>query len=99
MPIAAGSLKPTNPKLVPILLHMVFILLLPLALSPTLLPLGAEFMLVALGWSKGLPIGLVLSVVECVIVAFVYRQVLTWQGGQLAAWEQRILERVTTKAE
>ncbi len=100
MPIAQGSLKRANPKLIPILLQGVFVLFLfPLVLAPTLLPLGVEFALEKLGWIKGVPICLVLSLVECVVVVYVYRLVLTWQGALLHAREQKILEIVTTKAE
>jgi hypothetical protein len=99
MPIASGSLKPANRALIPILLHVAFTFLFPLALLPTLLPLGVELALDALGWVKGVPISLILSLLECVAVVYVYRLVLTWQGAWLHASEQKILETVTTKAE
>jgi hypothetical protein len=99
MPVASGAFKPANPKGIPLLLHLVFVFLFPLALVPTLLPLGAEFVLARLGWVQGAPICLVLSLVECVAVVYLYRLVLTWQGDVLHAREQRILEIVTTKAE
>jgi len=99
MPIASGSLKPANAKAIPILLHLVFMFLFPLALAPTLLPLGAEVLLATLAWVKGVPVCLVLSLVECVAVVYLYRLVLTWQGHWLHASEQRILETVASKAE
>jgi hypothetical protein len=85
--------------LIPILLHLAFTFLFPLALLPTLLPLGVELALDALGWVKGVPIFLILSLLECVAVVYVYRLALTWQGAWLHASEQKILETVTTKAE
>lgn len=99
MPIAPGTLKPANPKVLPILLQAVFIFLFPLALAPTLLPLVIEFALDGLGWGSGMPICLLLSLLECVGIVFLYRIVLTAQGAWLHAKEQKILEIVTTKAE
>jgi hypothetical protein len=99
MPIRAGTMKPMNPKLVPVLLHIVFSLLFPLALAPALLPLGVEFALESLTGPTWVPVSLILSVAECVAVVLLYRLVLTWQGRLLQAREQRILEIVTTKAE
>jgi hypothetical protein len=99
MPIAAGSLKPTNVKAVPILLQMVFLFFFPLALSPMLFPLGLELALDALGWVKGVPIHLLLSLVVCVAVVFLYRFVLGWQGRWLLAREQAILDVVAGRAE
>jgi hypothetical protein len=98
MPIAAGSMKPAHPKLVPILMQMLAVMLLfPLTQAPTLLPLGIEAGLVHLGWSAALPIYLVLSVVECAAVIGIYLLLLNWQGGLLAAREKKILECVTNR--
>jgi hypothetical protein len=100
MRISSGSLKPASPKFVPMLLHIVFVLVfLPLALAPTLLPLGAEFLLGLYGWGGGLPISLALSVIECAAIIYLYRALLTYEGGLLQHREQRILDTVTTKEE
>src|SRR5205814_1170385 len=99
MPISAGSMKPTNVKAVQMLLHLAFFFLFPFALLPTLLPLGIELGLWALGWVEGVPIYLVLSLAECAGVAWLYRLVLGWQGRVLLAQEQRILNVVATRAE
>jgi ABC-2 type transport system permease protein len=99
MPIAAGSMKPTSVKLIPVLLQMVFFFVIPMILAPTLLPLGIE---VLLEWSEvivGVPVCLILSVLLCLAIVFLYRLVLTWEGRLLQMREQRILEIVTTKAE
>jgi hypothetical protein len=69
----------------------------PLILTPTLLPLGAEALAEALGWTSGAPICLVLSVGLCAAVVWIYRNCLKWQGGLLQAREQRILECVTNR--
>src|SRR4030095_6034388 len=45
MPTAAGSMKPVKPKAATILIHMAFVFLFPIALAPTLIPLGIQFLL------------------------------------------------------
>jgi ABC-2 type transport system permease protein len=99
MPIAAGSFKPSNPKLVPILLQLVFFFLLPTALLPMLLPLGIELLLHYLAGIEGIPVCLLLTVIECVGVVLLYRLVLGWEGLLLQSREQKILEIVTSKSE
>ncbi len=97
--IAAGTLKPSNPKMSTILLQMVmFLFLLPLTQGPTLLPLGAEALLRFAGWPEVLPIYLVLSLVECAVVVLIYWLILRWQGSLFQAREQQILESVTNRA-
>jgi hypothetical protein len=99
MPIAVGSLKPTNVKLIPGLLRFVFFFMLPMMMAPILLPLGIELLLEALGWVEGVPICMLLSIVECATIVYLYGFVLTWQGNLLHAQELKILETVTTKTE
>jgi hypothetical protein len=99
MAIAPGALKPANPKLLPVLLQMVFFLLLPLALGPILSPLGVALGLEALGWLAGVPVCLILSLLECAAIVFLYRLLLAGQGRLLQAREQGILETVTSKGE
>ncbi len=99
MHIAAGSLKPTNVKMVPVLLQLMMIFcLLPLSQAPVLLPLGIEALLEWRGWTAGFPVCLILSLIECAAVIFIYRVVLNWEGGLFQAREQRILETVTNRA-
>jgi ABC-2 type transport system permease protein len=97
--VASGSFKPTNYKAIHFLLHVAFLFVYPLVLGPTLLPLGVQFVLEKMGWLQGVPICLLLSVVECVAVVYLYRFVLTWEGELLQAREQSILEIVAAKAE
>lgn len=99
MAIAAGSLKAADSRLVPALIRMFFLSLMPLVLAPTLLPLGMEFGLETLGWVEGMPVCLVLTVMECAAIVWLYHVVLTWQGRLLHGRELRIIEVVTTKAE
>jgi len=98
MHIAAGSMKPAHPKLIPILIQMVmFMFVFPLSQAPTVLPLAVEAALEWKGWSAGLPICLLLSLAECAAIVGMYRWFLAWEGGLLQAREQRILESLTGK--
>jgi hypothetical protein len=95
--IAAGSLQPSNAKMIPVLLQMVFLMVLPLVLLPVLLPFGAEFLLADLTDFRSAPVALVLSLLLLPSVVLLYRWVLTLEGEWLAAREQAILEVVTGK--
>jgi hypothetical protein len=97
--VAPGSLKPVNPKLTTALLQLVVILLLfPLTQLATLVPLGIEVLLRLLGRTEGVPLCLLLSLAECVLVVFIYRVALHFQGSALQDREQKILDVVTTRA-
>ena len=97
MRIAAGSFKTANPRLVSVLFHVLFVFLFPVALLPTLVPFGVQVALEELGGIRGLPIGLLLAVAECVGIVYLYGLVLTWQGRVLHARELQILAVVTAK--
>jgi hypothetical protein len=99
MAVAAGSMRPSNARVIPTLLHLAFLFVLPIALGPLLLPLGVELLLAEAGWVRGWPICLALSLLECVAVVLLYRLVLNWQGRVLQARERRILKVVAAKAE
>ena len=97
--VAAGSLKPSNPKLLTVLLHLVtFMILFPLTQAITLIPLGTEMVLRFLGYGSGLPICLLLALVECALVAVIYYFCSDGLGSLLQSREQKILETVTAKA-
>jgi hypothetical protein len=95
--IAPGAFQASNVKIIPILLHLLFVFLFPLALAPALVPLGIELALDALGWRGGVPVHLLLSVALFAGVAPLYRVVLGWQGRLLQARELHILQVVTSK--
>jgi ABC-2 type transport system permease protein len=97
--VAAGTMKPQNTKALPILAHMAFALLLPVVLAITLVPLGIQFLIEALGYGSWFPIALVLSLLECVAIAFFYRIAVGWEGAMLQWREQKILEAVVLKEE
>ena len=99
MPTAAGSLKPVKPKAATVLIHMAFVFLFPVALAPTLIPLGIEFLLSWSGTMVWFPAYLILAIAECAAVLWLYPVLLSRQGDLLELRERRILEIVTTKAE
>jgi hypothetical protein len=99
MPVAAGTMKPVKPKATTILIHTAFIFLFPLALSPTLIPLGIEFLLSFTKSMVWFPAYLMLAVGECIFVVWLYPQILRSQGALLERRERKILEIVTSKAE
>jgi hypothetical protein len=99
MQIPAGTLKPTNVKLIPVLLQMAFLLVFPLITAPTLLPWGVEAALVVLGMDERVPVRLVLTLAEVGVVLLLYRWVVYQEGELLQAREQKILEVVTVREE
>ncbi len=97
--IAAGSFQPRKFTALAFLWQLGFLIVLPPALLPILLPLGVQVLVEAKGWAPGVPIGLLLALLECAGVVFLYRLVLGWEGILLQWREQRILDVVTSKAE
>jgi ABC-2 type transport system permease protein len=96
--IAAGSLKPANPKTSTILLQLLmFMILFPICQGITLIPLGTEAVLNAYGLAEGVPVCLLLSLAECVAVLLFYHFSLGWLGSCLQSREQKILETVTNR--
>ncbi len=97
--VAAGSLKPSNPKLTTVLLHLVtFTTLFPLTQGLLLIPLGTEMALHFFGIGSGLPICLLLTLLECALVVVIYYFGSDGLGSLLQSREQKILETVTAKA-
>jgi ABC-2 type transport system permease protein len=100
MHVAAGSLKPANPKTTTVLLQLVmFFFIFPLTQAPTLVPLGIEALLRFMGWTvPGLPIYLLLCLVECAVIGGIYYVSLIWLGELFQAREQKILQSVAKAA-
>lgn len=99
MPVAAGSLKPASPRVTTILLQLLFVLMFPVAMAPTMLPLAIEQWLPLPTWAQGWPIHLLLSLVECAVIVILYRVLLTSQGRWLHEREQKILQTITTSTQ
>jgi ABC-2 type transport system permease protein len=99
LPIAAGSMQASNPRLTPVLIQMLCLMIFPVLLVPILLPLGLEVLLEELEVVSGWPISLALSLGVFAGAVALYRSLITWQGELFAAREQKILEVVTSKLE
>lgn len=99
MPISAGSLKPATTRLLPILMGFAFLLMLPAIQTPILLPLVIEGMLESVGLGYGVPMALLLTLLECGVILFIYPWVLHWEGELLQMREETILEMVTMKVD
>jgi hypothetical protein len=99
MPIAAGSLRVTNPKVLPVLLQFVLLLLvLSLSAVLALLPSVVRAVTDQLGWGKVFPVNLLLAAGECAFGLVLYVVLLPWEGVLLQMREQRILDVVTPKS-
>lgn len=99
MPIASGSMKASDVKLVPVLLQLVFLMILPIVFVPAVLPIVVELVLSELDVVEGWPISLALSILLLTVVLLIYRKMITIQGEWLALREQKVLEVVTSKSE
>ncbi len=99
MPIAAGSMKPSNPRVMLVLLQVLFTFSLPLAMAPTLLPWLAEFLLVYFQWTPRLPVFLIGALFQLAAIGLLYHVILALQGESLQAREQKILDVVSKASE
>jgi len=98
--VPAGSMRPSNPSTSTILLQVAtLMILLPMIESLTLIPIGAELFLDLVGKRSDVPVCLLLTLIQLALVVPLYLVSLRWQGRLLQEREQRILERVTAKAE
>src|SRR5205085_9428376 len=81
MRLRSGTLRTANARAVPFLLQLAFMIALPFALSPALLPLLIEFVLTQTTTDYGrLPVCLMLSLVEVTAVLALYAWCLQVQG-------------------
>lgn len=99
MTISAGSMKPRNPRLSVILIHVLFTFAIPFAVAPTLLPWLAEYFVAAFGFQWPVPLFLAGAVVAVPLFGLLYWALVSNQGELLQHRELAILEVVTKKAE
>jgi hypothetical protein len=97
--VTPGAMKPSQPKGLALLLHFAFLFAYPLILAPTLAPWAIQASLEALDHDPGFPLGLIVAMIECLGIIFLYRLLLTWQGDLLQSREKKILDIVSSKAE
>lgn len=96
--VSAGALRASSVKLTMVLLQMaIFSVVFPLTMGLTCIPLLVEVLFDTLGWTHGLPVCLVLSVLEFGVIVLLYNLSLRGLGQVLQAREQRILETVTSR--
>jgi hypothetical protein len=98
-PLAAGVFRRSDWRGMMLLYNLLFSCAFLAIQAPMLLPYGIEKILEDLGWVRGWPICLVLSLLELVGVAFFYRFILDLEGRWLQSREKKILEIVATKTE
>jgi len=99
IPIKAGSLKAAKPSGIAMLIQFASFFLFLLALIPPLLPLGLDLLVDYLGWRSGVPVYLILSIVELGALLWIYKHVLVAQGRLFQRREQKILATVTARAD
>ncbi|WP_422930234.1 hypothetical protein [Singulisphaera sp. PoT] len=96
--IALGSMKPAKVKLTTVLIQVLTgLVVFPIAQAVTIFPYGLEFLAKTLGWTSHFPVFLILAVLECAFVIFLYDVLLNWEGEMLQSREQKILEVVTSR--
>lgn len=98
------ALKPGSGQAAPhqgvrVLFQLVFMVIVPVLMSLTLIPLGVEGLFAFFSLAKGFPIFLVLSLIQVAGMAWLYRAALRWQGTLLQKEELKILEVVSRKVE
>jgi hypothetical protein len=99
MAVATGSLKPAQPKFLPIVIQMFAMMMMPLSLVPALAALLFELLLDKFAGGRWFPLYLIISVVELPLAVILYRFLLTKQGHLLQRRESKILEVVTANVE
>jgi ABC-2 type transport system permease protein len=100
-PIAlkTGSGQPASHQGIRVLFQIVFMLIVPVLIGFTLIPLGVEALFTLMKWAVWFPAFLVLGIIQVAVMLWLYRVVLNWQGGLLQRHEQKILEIISLKAE
>jgi hypothetical protein len=91
MPVGHQGIRSFGPLL--------FMMVAPVLLGLTLGPLGIEALLSFMNWFAWFPAYLVFGVVQAVIVVWLYRRVIDWEGGLLQRREPEILEIVSSRVE
>ena len=99
MTLRRGSGMPASHQGKGGLFHLVFMLVVPVPLSLTFVPLGIEALYCWLVAGGGFPVFLALSVIEFPCVVLLYRAAVGRQGGLLQQHEKKILDVVSAKGE
>ena len=98
MSLKPGSGMPNPHQGVRSIYPMLFMVLVPIPLGLTLIPLGLEALFWAMNWLPSFPAYLVFAVLQAVVAIWLYRIALEWEGELMQRREQQILEIVATRA-
>ncbi|MEJ2246045.1 MAG: ABC transporter permease, partial [Acidobacteriota bacterium] len=99
MTLRPGSGMPASHQGMGTLFHIVFMLVVPVPMSFTLVPLGVEALYASFSSDAWFPVFMVLSLIEVPVVIWLYRTVINWQGTLLQQNEQKMLDVVSAKGE
>jgi len=94
-----GSGQPAPHQGTRVFFQMLFMMVVPILLSLTLIPLGVETLFALMKWASWFPAFLVLGMFQAAVVIWLYRIALNSQGSLLQRHEQKILEIVSSKVE
>jgi ABC-2 type transport system permease protein len=94
-----GSGQPAPHQGIRVVFQMLFMLVVPVLIGFTLLPLGVEALFAFMKWASWFPAFLVLGMAQVAAILWLYRVTLNWQGGLLQQHEQKILEIVASRVE
>jgi hypothetical protein len=94
-----GSGQPAPHQGTRIFLQMLFMIIVPILFSLTLIPLGVEALLNLSKQTSWIPAFLVLNIIQAMIMLWIYSLGLDSQGRLLQQHEKKILEIVSSKVE
>ena len=97
--LAAGTMKPVSMKFSVIAIQMVAVFLIPIALLPAVVALATELLASEFGGVTGIPIYLLITLIELPIAIWFYLEVLKVQGRYLQDREQHILSVISKVAD
>jgi len=97
--MAVGTMKPVSMKFSVVVMQFVAILLIPLAIIPAALALAAELLASEFAGINGIPIYLLLTVIELPLALWFYNKMLDLHGRLLQDREQAILDVISKVAD
>ena len=96
--MAVGTMKPVSPKFSVMLVQFIAVFLAPLSVVPAIIALLMEFAAEKLLGVSGVPIYLIVTLIQIPVVLLFYRWMIHLQGRHLWEREQAILEVISKVA-
>lgn len=96
--MAAGTMKPVSPNFSVMVIQFVAVFLSPLSMLPALIALGMEFGADTVFGVTGVPVYLIVTLVQAPLIFLFYRWMTRLQGNHLWEREQSILEVISKGA-